>query len=868
MAFDNRLGGLTRKDSGRIGRAVERVEKMPLGQQKTSDTTPYKLTTAFARITANLGAGLYSAVEVLISVSEQGLYSWDTRKSGRIWTDNQQIPNWLNPLFNISLGDTLVVGDIVLVVRTNEQGVLTKKAQWCIISSAVVTEDYLETDKSCDWGTKEIEVRDEEGNLIEIIILPAIEFRNDVPRVTQVSRTCQRLNVGTVADCNCAYCGQEESNTSSNLGIERHYKFIWRKSTPTINYLLPETLFTIETSSGDANALGGQNELWIRFKHRFNGQTMEIDHGALTDSQLSGNEDLKHAYVNDDAERGIVYVYSDSAGTTLVPMQMDAKGHAPCIDGVCNDYDPPDEPTDSLLTVEDLDYPTSIGSLYNYESPQTTNITDGAGVDTNTFNKNNALTYNAFTSNGISIDIGFTKSINPSSIANATEYNGAGTGGNDDNIFLDYSKILDGSSVFLQCTLIETGAINTDSVTTSEVYLDSEFDSDPVPVDGTTFDVKTELTDQCDGNGVRQTRLDGLDEYEIKTYLYYKTDGFDINNEVGVIGGEPGYIIFESSVVDDQTTYSGASVSFNGLIFPAVREGSIIVARSYLEFVTANGVLNRQLGTCEICNNNNYVEIEGTLAGNTATHTVTPEPDDVGNIGTIEEFNGLKYFVFPDVADLFLFRYIIQKGGADTNEWSTNEDTSVLTISLNGNDVIFGADYQDDVDNNGLQFNREIDIVNTQAGPTDGWDYLLGYIQVPDTVEDVEDVIGLQYLVNVETPGIDPDATNPFEFVQEVPDGIKVGDNFSGIDKNSSEIFGVTWDTKYDEAPNSLAAMTSGNVEVPYSGGYKYYIHDGIYDGNNGHNQAVEFLTKSLLLPLGLSGGFQIGCDFQAYDAL
>ena len=95
---NNRLGGLTSKDAGRIGRGIQKVERMPLGQQKTSDTTPYHVTVAFAQLTENLGSGLYSAEEVLVSVNN-GVYSWSKRTNGRTWNQADNTPN---PLFDIA----------------------------------------------------------------------------------------------------------------------------------------------------------------------------------------------------------------------------------------------------------------------------------------------------------------------------------------------------------------------------------------------------------------------------------------------------------------------------------------------------------------------------------------------------------------------------------------------------------------------------------------------------------------------------------------------------------------------------------------------------------------------------------------------
>ena len=843
---NNRLGGLTSKDAGRIGRGIQKVERMPLGQQKTSDTTPYHVTVAFAQLTENLGSGLYSAKEVLVSVNN-GVYSWSKRTNGRTWNQADNTPN---PLFDIALGENLSIGDIVLVMRTNEEGSLNAKSKWCIISSAVVTEDYLETDKSCDWGTKEIEVRDENGQLVEIIVLPAIEFRNDIPRVSQVSRTGQRLNVGTIADGNCAYGGQEESTSSSNLGIERHYKFIWRKSTPTINYLLPETLFTVEDSSGDVNQLDNQNELWIRFKHRFSGQTMEIDHGVISESLLNSNDDLLHPYTNPDtSNRGEFFVNTKADGTgTWISVIVDAKGHIVCINNVCATYDPPDETTDGEVELTDLDYPTSTGSLYNYESTQTNNIVDAGGVDTNDFNKNNALSYIAYTGTGIELDIGFAKSVNQSAVANATEYNGAGTGGNDDNIFIDYSKILDGSEIVLSTTLTETGNSDTDSVTSTIVWLDSEYDTTPIPNDGSTFDVKTELTDNCAGGGARQTRLDGLDEYELVTYLYYKTDGFDIDNEVGVAGGAAGYIAKNEETIDDQTTYSGATISFGGLDFPDNREGSIVVARTYVNFFTANGVLARQTGFCEICNNNNYVEVEALIDGDAATHTVETVPDaEVQLKGTIEDFNGLKYFVFDDVADYITLEYDIKKGGADTNEWSQNGDDGLITLKLNNQSIIFGVEFEFDKDDVNLLFERTVQITNTRPGPTDGFEFSVGYFQVPNDVTELEDLYGLQYVVNVNTPGIDPDATDSFVLTEEelIP---------------ASQVHYYPWVSDYNDyegTQNATAPSNPGGFQTDPAGLYAENVVQIAHTGDNARISDIGRIDSTIGDPKSFSWKIQ-----------
>jgi hypothetical protein len=68
---------------------------------------------------------------------------------------------------------------------------------------------------------------------------------------------------------------------------------------------------------------------------------MEIFHGTIGESDFSGNDELKHEYVNDDTVRGRVYVYGDMAGTNLIAMDVDRGGHSLCIDGTYTIITPP-----------------------------------------------------------------------------------------------------------------------------------------------------------------------------------------------------------------------------------------------------------------------------------------------------------------------------------------------------------------------------------------------------------------------------------------------------------------------------------------------------------------------------------------------
>ena len=90
---------------------------------------------------------------------------------------------------------------------------------------------------------------------------------------------------------------------------------------------------------------------------------------------------------------------------------------------------------------------------------------------------------------------------------------------------------------------------------------------------------------------------------------------------------------------------------------------------------------------------------------------------------------------------------------------------------------------------------------------------LIGYFQVPNTVETLDDLYGLQYLVNVNTPGIDPDATDSFELIEEEdvpepPASMYAYYSFEGTSVSG----GTAWENKLDPGNNNL--ITTGTTDI------------------------------------------------------
>jgi hypothetical protein len=709
-------GLIKRSDAGRIARAVMKVENMtqPKGRGTSAST---RHTFAFAKVTKilpqNEGPAFYEAEEVLINNSQD---LWEPVTNGRLWTSDSST---LEPIFSISAEDRVDEGRVYLVMRTNIEGT-GGKGKWCIVSETEV--------KVTDSITNE----QEDG----------ISFQNDIdfPFNEKEVDTPAQNELGSAQWGNAVYGGQEEpaedknsSSAESTLvkGVERHYKFFSNHDTPKMTILIPQTDALIVD---DDTSVGELNKLWIGiWPNRFSGQSAEVHHQVLAESLYSsGTSDYRHEYVNADTDRGIFYVYSDSAGTTLVPVIVDRCGHIVKIDTTATTIDEYPKDANITLTVGTVPSAGASDTLYDVAITQTTDLDDDAGVDTNTFNGALNLKYTAVSSNGTKIDIGFTQSTNPNGeLGDSTEYNGAGTGGNDDDVRYDLSKILDGSKVTLTVELTSLNRTASASFDLDSVWIQCEIQTTPVP-DNTSFDVWAWLLTKEVG-GARYSRFDGTAEYALDIYIYFEAD------EQGFDTGDPDtYIQMNSVNVDefDTASKSGGSVSFTE-DFESWAAGSGICARAYLRFQTAAKVLDRQKGLCTTLNGGNFGKHCDVITGTAFTGALTTDATDYsaeaeGDNISVEgvEMRCLKYPIEVD--------FVVSPNTTAFSSDATK--TSALALTSGGKTVRWSG--------TGLSISNDTlySFVNTASA--DGWSTTIQYL------EEAEIFDGAQYVLTETTSGI------------------------------------------------------------------------------------------------------------------
>ncbi len=676
------------------------------------------------------------------------------KEGGRTWGMNADD---LNTAREINTAKDIPEDTIVIVFKVAPDGLGVFDNEWIIMATSADGVSIVATDKS------------------NTIVQAKIQFRNDVTFNADASGVVN-LQLGDVSNGCVAYGGNEQPGGSGGEidGYQRHYKYIYDVEVPIAGYLIPQTYAQISQDIDDYSMLG---ELIISLTHRSQGQTCEIDHNVLSESQLNNDEELKHEYVNIDGDRGIVYGYGDAAGTTLVPIQFGRWGHAPAIDDVYTIITPP--PIDALIAQMLSGYPSS-GTLYDIPLTQETNLTDENNNNTDIFNGNNRLTYTAKDSNGNPLDIGFAVSTSASQIANATDFAGPGTGGNNTDMRFHLARTLNGQEITLQSELNLNGKKAVASVTVDEVYLETEIQTTPVP-DNSSFDVKTILLDGAGGADYTRFNADG--EYDIITYLYYETDGFDINNPiasqtdtVAALGGGE----------------SGVTVSFT-VDFPDFRLGSNVCARSFLLFertaVNPQPLAN-QTGVCTISNGGNFSEDCEPITGTAATGDISIPMSAYSPDGTTVSIGGDDY---TQLDTPIVVTYTIDKGG-NTTDFSDANVVSTIELLHNNIPIDFS-------ENGGLastSFNEP--IINPVNG-TDGFTFTIAYV-ISSEISN-----GDQYVIRVTTAGVsDSPETEVFSFNNST--AFPATDLFDDTNQNSGSVGDNNWTDRWTETLSTNGSQT------------------------------------------------------------
>jgi len=614
-------------------------------------------------------------------------------------------------LFDISFDDGIETNAIVLDIRTNIVG-QGGGAKWCIVGNNVAKSvSQTATDKS------------------NTAIKGKIQFVNDIPLnenlVAPFDFEFQApTQVGDQTDGNRAYGGMEEGED----GIQRHYKWIWHEPSPLDGYLIPGT----SREYDNVDSLNKINEMWIQLDHRFNGQTCEIHHRIIN---IATFEESGRFNVNVDVVEGKIWVSATDGGTTDIPCEFDAKGHLRRLNDTYNTET--DDPYSEAIEVTGSTAPSS-GSLYDVSVSQTANIIDIDGVDTNAFNGDLKILYTTKASDGTVIDIGFVSSTSGSLPADATEYNGAGTGGNNTEIRMDLSKQLDGKDILLTAKLVDQRKSDVGSITGIEsVQLVPTIETVPVP-DNVAFNVKVELQHGGGGTaaqGTRFSRFDGGNEYRIQVFIFLESDKENFDREIANT-----YIQETTAIVVDKTTFSGNTVSFT-IDFPITDEGAEVCARVYLEFFQAAAPpppLGNQIGICNIFDEGDFAEDCQVIAGTGAVGSLATD-DDVYNPASILPNVKIGGITFRSISPIVV-TFTINKGG-DTTDFSTANIESQLKLFRNDKEIFFTADEDNPLDPN------NIDITNPIFG-TDGFSYVINFI------DDSEIKDGDIYELRVVTPGV------------------------------------------------------------------------------------------------------------------
>lgn len=789
---NNKMGGTVGKnDALRIGKGIKNIERITL-KNTAGLSKPVKIKTGIpAKITKVGEEGFYDLIEQM--PVEGGAGFEDKTPKARVWAEEptQDEPDPLPQAFEINSNEDLEEDLIVYIYRlSNSESI---KNQWFFDSASSPSDS---TDPKTDKSNTTIKGK--------------IQFRNDITfeRQGDASFIVNINDLGDVTNGCVAYGGNEQADGSEE-GFQRHYKFIFDVKSPQAGYLIPQTAAGIES---DAETLNNLNDLWIGFKHRFGGQTMEIFHNVLT-SALRSDTDYKFPSTPAGGTLGRFFVSATSGGMVNVPVDVDRTGHILTIDG--NDSTIITPPEETNISQSAGGAPTS-GTLYNVPIPQVTNLTTLAGVDTNTLNGANALIYEADTPAGAAIDIGFTSSIHVSFFADATEYNGAGTGGNDTDIRFHLAKTLDGKDISLRGFLDENKLNDTDTVTDIDsVELKCEIQTVPVP-DNTSFDVRVTLVAGPNGvgnPGDRFIRFDNDGEYDVTVFLIYEADkvDFDANDALTFVATNT-----ETVASFEANTLSGADVSFT-FDFPDNKSGSNLIARAFLEFqrTAANPQpLAGQKGVCTISNNGNLCDDVEAIAGNAATGTMdvannTYSPD--GTPGTT--INGVD---FTQLDNPIVCTFTILKGGNPTTEFSLAAVTS--------NFQVFSGSQEVRVSTNNFEFDNTAVLITNPINGTDGYIFTINFMETAFLND------GQEYLVKATTVGVsDSPNTDTFSFSTEgsifpatdffgtnsQDDPFPWSDDFGGPGEfDSDTIDGVKYSKRWTTTINTIDVSISGGAIV------------------------------------------------------
>lgn len=595
--------------------------------------------------------------------------------------------------------------------------------------------------------------------------------------------------VGSLTGGNMGYGAQEEGVSYSKM---RHYKWMANAAQALDSFFMAGTN-AFKIAPNNPQGMGFLNKLWIQIHHRFGGSVAEIHHMLCAEAffeQADGKG--KFSVTPPGGAQGVHWVSSISGGPTDLKIEVDSNGHDRKWNDIYGDQD--DYPTDINIKQTGDDYPSS-GTLYNVLLDQLANLTDINGVDTDVFNGPiGTIAYTAETAAGDPLQIGFDVSTGNSLSALAANVPFgapvAGTGGNDDPIFWDLSKHLDGTSVSLTSLLLGENRSSTDIMDGIEsVQLVATIETTPVP-DNSSFDVKIELEHGLGGTeaqGVEFIRFNGDDEYQVAVYLFLEgnKDNFDPDDAAT-------YLQKETATVDDQGAYSGATVSFTEDFDPSA-EGSKVCARAYLEFFQTNvnpQPLPNQIGRCNIFNPGDFAEDCQSIVGTAATSTLefAASSYNLESIGPP---------VFIDTHELrniapIVVTYKIQKGG-DTTDFTGMPSSFALSFPI-------GLEIRISEDGVTADFST-ITLINPIDGqPTDGFQITINYME-ESLISDGQEYIGKANTVDVS------DNPAPDTFTYNSATSLPASDNFGGTGTNSGTTADNNFTDRWDETNTANASQ-------------------------------------------------------------
>jgi hypothetical protein len=757
------------KNPGEIGRRIIDLEKKTNRLVQAGEPV-FAFDIWYGKVTKNNQDGTYNLKEQILNAAEN---AFEDKDPALEWVKNGN-DSQLKEAREINNDDSIPVNTICIITKVSKSGV-TNINNWVIIAtSASGGTAVVQTDKSntIDGGK--------------------IQFRNDAVfdagAFGAVNRELGDVSLGPVA-----YGGNEKPGGSGGeiLGVQRHYKFIWDAEVPQAGYLVPMTSAGVTDDIDDFNEI---NNLPIRFAVRAEGQCIEIYHGVTSDSLFSSN-DYKFQVTPSGGTIGTVYGAATSGGSPTIAMEFDRWGHLKKLDGTSGgDTDPP---TSVLITQSVGTYPSS-GTLYNVSISQTTNLTDETGVDTDDYNGNNAIVYTAQHSSG-STELGIVGGAPDASTAtnlsaDATDYNGAGTGGNNTNLRWNLARILDGGNVSLTSTLVvngKNGSADLGPVDTVEIKC--AIQTTPIP-SATSFDVWGYLED---GAGAQYTRFDGLGEYRIVIFLVYENAlaDFDPDTPATYIAKQTGTGVVGTL---DSNTKSGEALSFNET-WADTDAGVQVCALAYLDFFAAAvdpQPLANQTGFCVTINDADRGKDCQAVTGTAFTTTVdipndTYSPTSIGSDVTIDGVTYRK--ISPIVVD-----YSIQQGGADTDAFSSEGASGTILLRRGVNYIGFSSD--------GLTNDSSTTelILDNGSGTTDGFQYTINYIETSEISN------GDNYVFEVKTAEIaDADDTFTFNDVAALP----ASDDFGGTAPNSGTTADTNFTNRWTETNvGATQAISSNNL--------------------------------------------------------